>query len=119
LKTDELHTELVEVAIAAGVGFLNLDPELLEGQRLAHQCGLDLLVATGFEVIEQTDAPFRLVIGKVHFESAGAHHMADGENEIIVDYGEASAEVADDILKLHGIGAWCGPFQPNNVRDFG
>src|SRR6185295_7618839 len=40
-----------------------------------------------------------------------------GEQQVIVDDGQAAGEVADDVLELHGVGARCRPFEADHVGD--
>src|SRR5262245_47646982 len=40
VETHQLHAELVEIAVAGGVGLLDLDPQLVEGHGLAHERAL-------------------------------------------------------------------------------
>src|SRR5215510_16606160 len=72
VEPHQLHAELVEIAVAGGVGLLDLDPQLVEGHGLPHERALHLDMAARIEVVDQLDAPFRPVIRQMHLEGARA-----------------------------------------------
>src|SRR5262249_7730995 len=55
----QLHAELIEIAVAAGVVLLDLDPELIEGHRLLDEHAGDLGIVPGARLVDQPDAPLR------------------------------------------------------------
>src|SRR3954452_1018449 len=74
VEADQLHAQLVEVAIARGVGLLDLDPQLVERHRLADEHELDLLPAPRGDVVDQPDAPLGPVVGEVDLKGGRPQH---------------------------------------------
>src|SRR5262249_38958555 len=58
-KSDQLHAELVEIAVTAGELPLDLDPELVEGHRLVDEHARDLRVVAHANFPDQLEPPLR------------------------------------------------------------
>src|SRR5262249_17331988 len=94
VEPDQFHTELVEITVAGRIGLLDLDPEFIEGHALAHERALHLDVPSGVQVVDQLDAPLRPIVAEMDLERACAEHVAQCEQQVIVDDGQAAAEMA-------------------------
>src|SRR5262249_36548310 len=76
VQPDQLHAELVEIAVAGCIGLLDLHPEFIERHCLAHERALHLDMPPGVQVIDQPDAPLRPIVAEMHLEGACTEHMA-------------------------------------------
>src|SRR5262245_19641863 len=79
IQADQLHAQLVQIAIVAGVGLLDFYPEFIERHGFAREHQLDVAMSAGLQIIDQSDAPFRPVVAEMHLKCPRAQHVADGE----------------------------------------
>ncbi len=92
-EADELHAELVEVAVAAGVA-LHLDPQVHERHAHPDHLPLGLRVATLLQHPPQADGELRPVVALVDLDRAGPEHVARHVAHLVVDDREPDAERA-------------------------